>query len=145
MRLPRWRTRAAVANSLEVVDALLCTSRRGLGSRDALRQLIDVCRQIIQHPVHPSACRRVWIITNQGKALSAIRYAAPLERRRDIIAVTGMLRRNRFTLFECRAGELKFHGRFLLSHVGVQTSDHVKYKRKQQTAHQRTSVLSVHA
>src|SRR5712692_1909795 len=145
MRLPRRRARTAIAGSLEVVGALFCSLRRRLGSRDALRQFIHTRRQIIQHPVHPRACRRVRIVTNQRKALRAIRYSAPLERRRSVFAITGMFGWNRFTIFKRRAGERKFHGRILLSHAGVQTSDHVKYKRKQQTGHQRTTVLSMHA
>src|SRR5690242_17235169 len=89
-----WWTRPAIADLLEIVPALFRPVRQLLFGLDRLRQISRYCRQIIQNPMHPRPSRRIWIITDQGESFCSSGDWIPSQRRGDIFAVTGVLRRN---------------------------------------------------
>jgi len=84
-----WWAGAAVAGSLKVVVSLLEAVFFGLLGR-ALRQCGEVGRNVIGRPVMPCSARRVGVFTEQDEAAGGCRRAAPVEGRRDILAIASV-------------------------------------------------------
>src|SRR3989449_9131728 len=98
------------ARAPEVVPPLtrpIQVQRFDLGN--VLRELGDVSRQIVQHPVDPGPGRSVGVIRDEGEASRPHRRAAPAERRRHVYAITRVLDRDGGPLSERGAGERECH------------------------------------
>src|SRR5271157_5750356 len=106
MRLPRRRTRAAVAQVPETVLALLCAGGGVLVPWQGLGQAAHGGRQVVQDPVDPCARRRIGVIRNQDKALRSAWRVRPLEGRRYVPAFAGVPGGNEAAFVKCRAGKL---------------------------------------
>src|SRR5205085_1437576 len=87
------RTRAAVANLIETVRALTRDGRGLLFGRNIFGQLLCARGEVVQDPVCESSAGRIRVNYEEGERPGLLRHAFPLERRRDVIAVTGVLRR----------------------------------------------------
>src|SRR5258708_5764900 len=84
VRFSRRRARTAITNLAKVIAPLPRAIRELLLLRNAFCQLLRICRQIIEHPMHPVAHRRIWTIHDQSKTLRARRRAAPGNRWRKL-------------------------------------------------------------
>ena len=74
------RTRPAVAEASEIVEALFRARRHVLALGHVLGQFGYGRRQIKKHPVDPRAGRRVGVVHDQHEGFGARRGAAPLQR-----------------------------------------------------------------
>src|SRR5207244_4638960 len=104
-----WRAGTAVANLLKVVGALHAAAWKCFSRRRVLDQTNLVSRQIVEHPMHPGARRRVGIVANDRERLCRLWHAGPLQRRRDVDAIASVLLWNRFAFLECSTGCVKSH------------------------------------
>src|SRR5579875_795148 len=108
---PRW-SGPSVPDSAPRILAL-DTPRRGFGSddwRDALHQPLLVGREVVDHPVHPGLARgRIGIVHDQRELHRPGRQAGPGERRREVLAVSGVAPRDRFTIRESRGVQGETH------------------------------------
>src|SRR5688572_13187183 len=104
------RSWAAIADSLATrpgVFPLHAGNSRCLG--DALWQMRDISGNLVQHPMDPwLRCWRIRVVADQRKLLCLGGCLVPLERRREIVTVTGILGWNLLAILECRGTQL--HG-----------------------------------
>src|SRR5437899_10595243 len=118
----RWRAGAAITDRAEAVAPL----QRGDFS---LAQPACLRRQAPGEPVRERAAGRVGIVDDEREPPRSVRRARPFERRRDIIAVAGVLNRNRARLRERRAREREAlvggHGSTLPRAHGAETGSAV--------------------
>jgi hypothetical protein len=100
VRFAGRRTRPAIADALVVVQALLCTVGQLRRYCHAFSQTGGVRRQIVNHPMHPGAHRRIGVVANQREAFRGGRHARPLQRGRKVLFIERMTRGNRLAFGE---------------------------------------------
>ena len=100
MRCTRRRAWAAIADLLKIIHALHSPLGEFVLFREIFWKFVDGVRDVIGHPMHPCPVRRVWIVDYQGKTARPRRLIRPLQRRRDVRALTRVLYRNRPTVNE---------------------------------------------
>src|SRR5262245_43723234 len=88
------RAWAAVAGSLKIIDCLLEPKRLGIACR-ALGKRRQGGGDVIGCPVMPDAGRRVGIIAEKGEAAGTSRRIAPIQRRREVVAIAREASRDR--------------------------------------------------
>jgi len=81
------RARTTVIGPLKIINCLLDTLIFQLSS-GAHRKFSYLGRNVIDHPMMPSPARSIGIIAKQNKTASSRWNIAPLQRRRDIFAIT---------------------------------------------------------
>ncbi len=91
VRLPRRRTRAAVAHLLEIVHALPRAVRELIALREIFCKSALSRGNVIDDPMNISSAGRVWVFEKNREALSSLWRAAPGKRGRDVLALTGIL------------------------------------------------------
>src|SRR5260370_10195822 len=69
MRLARRRTRAAITDLAEIDPALARSAGKLLLLRDSFGKFSCGRRKVVEHPVHPPACRCIGSIHNERKTL----------------------------------------------------------------------------
>ena len=92
-----WPT---VADLLKIIHALNSALWKLVLFGDIFRKFVDDLRDVIGHPMHPCPVRRVWIIDYQSKTARLRRLIRPLQRRRHVRALAGVLCWNRPTVNE---------------------------------------------
>jgi hypothetical protein len=108
-----WRAGASVADALEIIPTLYRAVGEARFRRHAFRQFGGRRRKIVENPMRKCAGRRVGVLTNQRETLCVWRYAAPPQGRGEVIAVAGILCRNRFPLSKGVAGDQNIHSLLL--------------------------------
>src|SRR5260370_23694252 len=100
---------SAISNLLEIIRALQAAAGNALSRGHIFDQTNPIARQIVEHPMHPRAGRRVRIVADERKRFYSLWRAAPLQRRRDIDSVARVLARNRLAFRKRRTRQLEFH------------------------------------
>jgi hypothetical protein len=100
------RARTVIRSLVSVADADDRPRRQTLGF-GIFGQALAVRRQIVEDPMHPNALWRlrvgsVGIVDDQRQALGALRSAGECERRRCVLALASISRRNLAALLEGR-------------------------------------------
>src|SRR5262249_41943289 len=106
VRLARGWAGPAIAQPAEIVLALLGSSGHVLAFVQILGEFSRRGRQVIQHPMHPRAYRRVWIISDEDQTLGACGNTAPFKRRREVFLIASMPGRDGRPVGKCSAGQL---------------------------------------
>src|SRR5262245_13551907 len=88
MRLTRWRTRAPVAEFMEVVVSLLAAVRQWRAVRDSLGQRDPTGGHVVHDPMNPGARRCVRIVDDEGKTFGTGRDIAPPQSGGQIVPTT---------------------------------------------------------
>src|SRR5262245_3190506 len=91
MRVSAWWAGAAIPNALEIIDALFGPVGDGFSRGDSLRHFCDRSRQIVEHPMNPRAHRSIGVVADEREAFCGLRDVAPIEWRRDVFSVAGVL------------------------------------------------------
>src|SRR5262245_54514821 len=99
-----WRTRTAIFRLLEIIEPKHGALRQSCLAR-IVGQALGIGGHIVDDPMDPNhlgrfRIRRVGIIDNQDETLSAVGDTIPRKRRRDIVALAGILRGYVAVLFE---------------------------------------------
>src|SRR5215471_8632890 len=99
-----WRTRTAIFSLFEIIEPKHGALRQSCLA-SVLGQALGIGGYVVDDPMYPDhlGCfrvGRVGIIDNQDETLSAVGNTIPCKRRRDILALAGILRGNVAVLFE---------------------------------------------
>jgi len=113
MRFAGWRTRAAVTDLAKIIHSLLCAAGKLRRWGRAFRKRRHSGRQVVNHPMHPGAARRIRIVGNKRGAFGISGRVVPGQRRRNVQSGAGIFVRYRLAVGECRTDDLKGQGGFL--------------------------------
>src|SRR5207302_9909594 len=115
VRAAGGRTGTAIADALEIVDALLRPGGEDFGGWNLFWKLCLGWRESVEDPVDPRADRRVRVVTDKYQAFGACGNVAPFQWRGNVLAIAGVFRRNEFAFGKGGTGQLDRHSGFVLS------------------------------
>lgn len=115
VRATGGRTGTAIADALEIIDALLRPGGERFGGWNLLWKLRLGWREPVEDPVDPRADRRVRVVTNKRQAFDACGKVAPFQWRGNVLAIAAVFRRNEFAFGKGGTGQLDRHSGFVRS------------------------------
>ena len=99
--LSRRRTRAAIADALEVVDALTRAIVEHFDLGGVLGKERGAGGDVPEEPVSPGSGGRVWIVGDEGEGLGSGGDFGPVQCGREAGAIAGVARGDRAAVGEC--------------------------------------------